>query len=433
MRVGIQGWGSEGDLRPLVALGARLREAGHEVRLVLSPIDGLDWAPLCRALGLALKVVPEAMPDTLPEICRAAQAPDPSKVSRRLMDLAYLPFEDAMFAAAVELCAGSDLVVGLFSSSYVKAACLKTGTPFVSLHYYPGMIPSRERPPIGFPAWRWTNRASWRLFGAVLDLAFLKPSRRFFARHGLPAPRHAIPDVLLSERLDLAACSPSLFAPPSDWGERHVVCGDFVLPADAQPWSPAPELQAFLDEGEKPVLVSFGTLEHLAPERARALVLGAVREAGVRALVQTKVGEGGEGRDGDVYFLRWADHRHLLPRCRAMVLHGGAGTTHAALRGGVPAVVVPFIFEQGLWGGLLHRAGSATRPLSFWKATSASLGARIREAVGSEPMRRRAAELAARVAGEDGVGEAVRRLERLAAQGVQSMVSTGASSGRVGS
>ncbi|MGC4114765.1 MAG: hypothetical protein QM765_09175 [Myxococcales bacterium] len=136
---------------------------------------------------------------------------------------------------------------------------------------------------------------------------------------------------------------------------------------------------------------------------------GAAKAAGVRAIVQTKVGE--EGRDGDVYFLRWAPHEVVVPRCSAMVVHGGAGTTHAALKGGVPAIPVPFIFEQSAWGGLLHKAGAATKPLNFWKATPARLAANIRQATTSQAMQQKAKELAAIAAQEDGTGDAVKALE----------------------
>jgi sterol 3beta-glucosyltransferase len=154
-------------------------------------------------------------------------------------------------------------------------------------------------------------------------------------------------------------------------------------------------------------------MEQLAPEQSRELVTAAARKAGVRVIFQTRCGSEQEGRDGDLYLLRFAPHSQLLPLCRAMVLHGGAGTTHAALRGGTPAVVVPFIIEQRLWGDLLHRAGSATKPLKFWKATAETLADRIREAIDSEKMQQRAADLARAVAREDGAGTAAGLVQQL--------------------
>jgi UDP:flavonoid glycosyltransferase YjiC (YdhE family) len=413
MRVGIAGWGSEGDLRPLVALGARLRQAGHEVRLVLSPVDAIDWGATCRAMDVTARIVPEGLPATLEAICDASKSSDPTKVSRELVERAFTPFQDQMYEAVLDLARESDVVVGLFSSHYAKAACIKSGTPHVAVHYFPGMWPSRIEPPFIFPRWKWLAPFAWWLMKRLLDLVFLKQAARFFASKGLPPVKHVIPDVMFSDRLNLHACSPTLHPAPADWDERQVVCGDFVAPADATPWAPSAELRSFLDAGDKPVLVSFGTMELLAPARAKDLVVSASRLAGVRTIMQTK--SGAEGRDGNMMFVRWAPHRALAPLCSAMVIHGGAGTTHAALRAGLPAVPVPFIMEQGIWARLLGRAGSATRPLPFWKATPEKLAARMREATGSEMLRKRAVVLAESVAREDGTGRAVELLESLRA------------------
>jgi len=416
MRVGIQGWGSEGDLRPLIALAARLHRHSHDVRLILSPVDGMNYRPLCARLEVPLQVVPERMPHTLRDICQASRNPDPTKVSRTLIDLAFMPHLEAMYEAALTLSATSDVMVGLFSSWYVKASCLATRTPFVSVHYYPRIIPSRELPPpVGFPAWRWLNPISWYLFGKLINLGFKGDTAKFFASRSLPRVRNALQDLLLSDRLNLVACSPSLFTAPGDWDSQTRLCGDFIVPDDAPSWQMSPSLQQFIADGDKPVFVSFGTMAQLAPERSRELVTQATRKAGVRAIFQSKCGSEQEGRDGDLYLLRWAPHDQLLPLCRAMVLHGGAGTIHAALRGGTPAVVVPFIFEQGLWGDLLYRVGSATKPLKFWKANAETLANRIEEAIRSEKMQQRAADLARVVAHEDGTGTAaslIRELKR---------------------
>jgi UDP:flavonoid glycosyltransferase YjiC (YdhE family) len=245
-----------------------------------------------------------------------------------------------------------------------------------------------------------------------MDMAFRKQPQKFFAEKGLPPVRHTIPDVLFSDRLNLLAASPAIWRAAPDWSDIHCVCGDFVMPGEVEPWEPSPSLLAFLEAGAKPVLLSLGSMEHMAPERARNLLVGSARHAKTRAIIQTKTSDD-EGRDGDVYFLPWAPHRHLAPYSSAVVHHGGAGTTHSALRAGTPSVVVPFIFEQRLWAKRLRQVGAAARPISFWKATPEKVGSRIREAVASESLQRRAWELANAMAKEDGTGVATRRLERL--------------------
>jgi UDP:flavonoid glycosyltransferase YjiC (YdhE family) len=295
-----------------------------------------------------LEVVPESMAFSIEALVQSAQSTDPSKLSRAVLELGFTPHVEAMYAAAIELC----------------------------------------------------------------SLAFKKPPAEFFAAKGLPVPRHTIPDVIFSDRLNLHAASPTLCPPAPDWSDIHQVCGEFFLPERLESWTPSPGLRVFLEEGAPPVFMSLGSMEHMAPERAKNLLIDAAREAKVRAILQTKR-DGAEGRDGDLYVLPWAPHRHLFPLCSAVVHHGGAGTTHAALRAGRPSVVLPFIFEQRLWGARLRQVGAAPALVSFWKATAGKVARRILDAVQSPVMSATAAKLAQAMSAEDGTGRATRLLEAL--------------------
>lgn len=419
MRVGIQGWGSEGDLRPLVALAVRLKQRGHQPVLVLSPVDGKDYRTPCEQLGIPLKRVPEVSPVSLAELADAEKTGKLSKILGALVRRTFDPYVEEMYAAALELADSTDVLVGHYSCWYTKAASLAKQRPLAMLAYYPGIVPTRHAPPPGLPDWRWLNRPGWLLLQGVLDLVFKKPVAKFFREKGLPPVRHTLEGAMLSDQLNLFAASPSLFPRPPDWSDAHCITGSFWMPEAQEPWSPSPELQRFLEEGPAPVLFSLGSMEHLAVQRARALQLASARAAGVRAIIQTKQSGAAEARAGDVFFLPWAPHHGLIDRCAAVVHHGGAGTTHAVLRAGRPAVVLPFIFEQTMWARQLAKVGAGTSPLSFWKATPEQVGQRIQQALTSEALRRTAAELGRRVAAEDGTAVAIDRLERLHATGGQ--------------
>jgi UDP:flavonoid glycosyltransferase YjiC (YdhE family) len=413
MRVGIQGWGSEGDLRPLVALAARLHREGHSASLVVTPVDGKDYRPLCDALGISLTTVPDRVEITVQQIAQEAKSANPTKLITKVLALTFDPYVEPTYEAARDLCARSDVVVAGPSCWTLKAASLATRTPHAIIDYVPGVVPSRLIPPDFLPPWRWLARPGWALLSVLMDMAFAATPRRFFAAKGLPRIRHVIPDVVFSDHLNLHAASPSFWPPAPDWAETHCVCGELAMPDDAEPWAPSSALRSFLNEGPPPVLLSLGSWEHIVQDRGLDLLLASARASGLRAIVQTKRSDV-EVREGETFILPWAPHRRLAPMCCAVVHHGGAGTTHMALRAGKPALVLPFILEQRMWAKRLARCG-AGRWLSFWKATPERVGALMREVVSSVALRERAERMASSMVNEDGAGVAVRRLEVLAA------------------
>ena len=92
--------------------------------------------------------------------------------------------------------------------------------------------------------------------------------------------------------------------------------------------------------------------------------------------------------------------------------HGGAGTTAAGLAAGRPTLICPIGADQPFWGARVHRElGCGPKPVPLARLTPALLAARLRELVGDDGYRRSAAELAARIACEDGLARAVEVVE----------------------
>lgn len=141
IRVGLQGWGSEGDLRPLIALAARLRRNGHEVRLVLTPVDGKDYRPLCESLGVPLRVVPERLAITLQQLVAAAESADPTKLITAVLDLTFSPYVEVLWRSAINR--------GSFSPTRVFPPSV---TPSPTWSSPIGSISTRPVPPSGHPA-----------------------------------------------------------------------------------------------------------------------------------------------------------------------------------------------------------------------------------------------------------------------------------------
>ena len=144
--------------------------------------------------------------------------------------------------------------------------------------------------------------------------------------------------------------SPAVIPPPADWGADVHVTGYWFLDP-AEDWTPDAALADFLAAGPPPVYVGFGSMSSRNPEETANLILDALARAGQRGIIHA--GWNGLQRSdlpGSVMMVDGVPFAWLFPRVAAVVHHGGAGTTSAGLRAGVPSVVVPFFGDQPYWG-----------------------------------------------------------------------------------
>lgn len=141
---------------------------------------------------------------------------------------------------------------------------------------------------------------------------------------------------------------------------------------------------AFLENGDPPVYIGFGSIVVEDPEAMTKLIFDAVKKAGIRALVSK--GWGGFGGDEldipeNIYMLGNVPHDWLFKHVSAVVHHGGAGTTAAGILAGRPTVVVPFFGDQPFWGAMTARAGAGPDPVPFKSLNSDLLAAAILKAL----------------------------------------------------
>lgn len=209
----------------------------------------------------------------------------------------------------------------------------------------------------------------------------------------------------------LYAYSERLLSRPADWPASAQITGAWFLD-EADDWEPPTALQAFLEAGPAPVYVGFGSMGAAHAEARAATVLESLQKAGERAVLAA--GWGGlkaTELPTSVFMLEAAPHDWLFPRMKAVVHHGGAGSTMAGLRAGKPTVICPFLGDQPFWGHVVQRAGVGPAPV-FQKSLSAEgLGRAIRAAL--EPgIVRQAMAMGERIRAENGVERAVCIIER---------------------
>jgi UDP:flavonoid glycosyltransferase YjiC (YdhE family) len=189
------------------------------------------------------------------------------------------------------------------------------------------------------------------------------------------------------------------------------VCGAWA-PPQAE-WTPPEALGAFLAAGEPPIYVGFGSMSVAEPRRLLDTLVAAV--GGRRALFYPGwSGIFGADLSSNFCVIGATPHDWLFPRTAMAIHHGGSGTTHSAVRAGVPSIVAPFAGDQPFWADRLRRAGAAPAGVKVHAPDSGEIASAIAFA-SRDDVRSRAAELAQAMADEHGLASAIAHLEALAA------------------
>jgi UDP:flavonoid glycosyltransferase YjiC (YdhE family) len=420
MRLGLQVWGSEGDVAPFTALAAGLVRAGHQVKLVVTDNLGRDYSGLARRFGYELEVVaaPAMPPPAEAERIwrQIVSTRDPLRQIGLILKHGFDPVMEDIYSASKALCASSDAVVGHFFLFPLAVAAEKRGIPFATLNVVHNCIPSRFLRPPGMPnLGRWSYPLGWGVIRLAVNRVFLPRANALRAREGLRPQNDALSQTWASKRLNLVAVTRSICRRPPDWEDRHQVCGFLTPPAGLHADNLSAELEEFLAAGPPPAYFTFGSLMPNALEPIRETVAiwrEAARLAGCRAILQVPWSDLSEfGTEPNQFLVTRAPYLKVFPRCGLVVHHGGSGTTQSTLRAGRPSVIVAHIADQFFWGAELEQLGIAGKTLRRTGLKAAALAREIRRVLAARRMAQRAAELGESMAHEDGVAAAVNLIE----------------------
>ncbi len=418
MRIGLQTWGSEGDIRPFVALADGLQKAGHEVTLVITSAENKDYTPLAHSLGLRIRQVrfPSFDPERFGRAeARAMQTVNPFKqVSIVFSDL-FDPVAQNMYVASEQLCRDNDVVIGYHVLYPLAIAAEKTKRPRVAVFISPNFLRSRYVPPEGLPnLGERLNTLLWNLAEVLMDRVLRPGANLLRLQEGLRPVSGIVRELVESNYLNLIPVSPTLCPPQPDWQGRYHLCGFFDLPETRENWQMPDDLKAFLKAGDPPVFMTFGSIATLDPSLGETtrLMVEAVSLGKFRAIIQSKWEDLSEiPGSSSIYRIGFAPYHHIFPHCAAVVHHGGAGTTHLATRCGSPSVVVEHALDQRIWGILLNRVGLAPKPLHRRSLSPAKLAKDVRNVLDSVEMATRAKAAGRVLLAENGVKKAVELIE----------------------
>ncbi|MBE1530508.1 glycosyltransferase [Actinomadura algeriensis] len=414
MRIVLVTNGSRGDTEPYAALGAGLRRRGHDIRLVadktyekVAQDARIDFFPLDAEL-------PRRLGDG--EGRRWLGDGGGTRASVRGFREFITPMAEQFMAATRDACADADAIVFSHTGAAAYHVAEERGVPACAAEYLP-RHPTGDHPSHLVPGrrslGRWGNRLSHTVANQMMwrtrrpgvnewrttDLGL--PPLPWFAGQARSMARDRLPR--------LCGYSPAVVPRPRDWPGYVQITGYWFL--DGVPERrPSDELVDFVEAGPPPVYVGFGSMVLPDPPTTARMVRTALRRAGARGVL---LGDPAElPSSDDLLVVDNAPHDWLFPRTRAVVHHGGAGTTAAGLRAGVPNVVVPFFVDQPFWGQRVHALGAGPRPVPFRELSAGALGDAVERAVGDPAMSAAAARIGERIRAEKGVEVACDLIER---------------------
>ena len=411
MKITILTYGSRGDVQPFLALAVGLQKSGHQPRLVAPArfkefVDGY-------------------------EIPFTALAGDPGIISQRLNDAGSNPIRmvraisgyvvsiaGQVFEQAIGACRDADLIVHSFLfTTGGHSFAHQFDVPDISVQIFPVFAPTHAFPPVYAPGLKsrllrtTLHKLTTQVFFHGGNLSFRKLQKANPQKFNLKLRWPFAGDSAGMRTPLVFAFSPHVVPRPDEWEQSNIhIPGYFFLDAHKD-YFPPDDLRAFLSNGTSPVCVTFGSMIHRDAERIYSAIISALQATRNRAIILSGWGDLRQiSVSKEIFITESVPHDWLLPQCKAVIHHGGAGTTAAGLRAGIPNIVIPFAGDQPFWGERVRDIGSGPRPIPVKKLTADKLIVALTDADGV-PLRTQSSSIGKTIQAEDGVVETIKLIE----------------------
>ena len=398
MRIVLAFYGTRGDVEPGVALGRELQSRGHEVRMAVPP----DLVGFTEAAGLTTVAYGPDVAAWLEStrnfwayffrnFWRIRDVLAMFRESRKPGTQAWAE----MSTMLASLADGADLLItGMSYQELVANVAEYRDIPLATLLWFPIRVNGHVVPTLPAPL----NRSALTVYEWLVSRGVQKLEAAQRRELGLPkavgsAPRRIAERGSLEIQAYDEVCFPGLAAEWAKWDGQRPFVGTLTLES---PTHADDEVARWIAAGTPPICFGFGSIPVESPAEMIAMISAACAKLGERALVCAASSDFGNVSPADhVKVVGTMNYATVFPACRAVVHHGGAGTTAAGLRAGVPTLILWMADVQVVWGAAVKRlkVGTARR---FSSTTEKSLVADLRTILAPHYVAR-AREVAARM------------------------------------
>lgn len=353
--------GTRGDVEPCAAVGMELQRRGHDVRMAVPP-NLIGFVEAAGLSGVAYG------PDSGIQINQVAafvrnltKAQNPLNLAQAGKEL-FVEGWAEMGATLADLAEGADLLMtGQTYHGVVANVAEYHDIPMAALHHFPMHVNGQVGiPSVPLPGTvvRTVAKASWRLYSYTTGDADRTQRREL----GLPSTSvPALQRIVSRGAPEIQAYDPALFPGiAQEWKVRRPFVGALSMRLHTEPNA---ELDDWIAAGSPPIYFGFGSTPVQSPAETVEMIADVCAELGERALVYAPAGATLAVQPEHVKLVGLVDYSTVLPRCRAVVHHGGAGTTAAGLRAGMPTFILWDVADQPIWAAAVQRVkvGTAKR------------------------------------------------------------------------
>ena len=412
MHYAILTYGSRGDVQPFIALALGLQKKGHRVTIAAAE----NFKNFVESYGVDYFLLHGDMKELIhtPDAIRMLKTGSTITLIKHLQK-AGDETRPKINQGLVQVCEQADaLITSTLNVFYIGAIAEKFNKKWAMILPSPPATPTREFP---FPDFDFFNFPAYNLFTYRLLVfgywqAYKKRINDFRVSLGLlPAKKNMLHSFDEAKVLTLYNFSQQLIERPKDWADHYQVTGFLPLPGDGNSNDEAATaLSAWLQNGEPPLYIGFGSIPVPDPELL-STILNELLVATNHRFILCKGWSALPGlpNHANLFIVEQSDHEWLLPKCKAAIHHGGAGTLAAVLKAKIPSIIVSIFGDQPMWGKIVARKKIGVH-IPFKKVTTKKLLGAIEETQ-TPAFRKNAFEAGEKVNAENGIERAIEQLE----------------------
>lgn len=415
MLIGIQAWGTDGDIEPLVSISVELANRGHAVYLDVLHVKNRDYALLNSIDGLNVRILrypvelfEQENPNQNVEIWQPGNGSD-------FLFLRYNYIHNDIVESCKYLCSKAQFILGNQHTLMLRHYSEIFDRPYFTLSYEHSLIRSKFfSPPGHVEESHEKNCELWDSMETYINDTYRESVNLTRKSLGLSPVNNILQDVLLSKHLNLISYSEALYPRnPADWDGRHYTCGYIDSARLYSNWSVPDALTSFISKHQQVVFICFGnaSLYENDLKHFQNFVIKAVQNSGAKAVYLSDWTNNSEETDGIYKLSGFVYLPTLIKECAAIIHACGTGFTHYAALAGVPSICVPYGMDQFYNAGVLKWNSLCKTIIPRVELNVANLGAAIQDTLRDQTLKIRARELAKYMFIDRGAVVAVDRIE----------------------